>query len=134
MSGRQSPNRISWATLVVAAGSVLAGTAVCDTTPNAQGINTGEAVALPGVKVDLPPPPNFSDLDQPQTNPDGTMTVFGLRKGHDKYLGKEATVKAYLLEVYTCPVCPKKQTCKLCDQPHFFVGDKPDTRKEKALM
>ncbi len=43
-------------------------------------------------------------------------------------------MRAYLLEVYQCPVCPKGQTCKLCDQPHFFMGDKPDTKKEKALM
>ena len=31
-------------------------------------------------------------------------------------------------------MCPKGQTCKLCDQPHFFLGDKADTKKEKALM
>ena len=98
------------------------------------GPSAEEAVVLPGVKIDLPPPPSFADQDQPLQNPDGTMTVFGLRKGLDKYLGKEVKVKAYLLEVYQCPVCPKGQTCKLCDQPHFFLGDKADTKKEKALM
>jgi hypothetical protein len=98
------------------------------------GLNTGEAVALAGVKVELPPPPSFSDLDQPQQTPDGKVTVFGLRKNMDKYLGKDTTVKAYLLDVYVCPVCPKGKTCRLCEQPHFFVGDKPDTKKEKALM
>lgn len=98
------------------------------------GLNTEEAVALPGVKVELPPPPSFSDMDQPVQNPDGTLTVFGLRKQLDKYLGKDVKVKAYLLEVYQCPPCPKGQTCKLCDQPHFFLGDKADTKKEKALM
>lgn len=104
----------------------------CDN--NTQGLNTEEAVVLPGVKVELPPPPSFSDMDQPVTNPDGTMTVFGLRKQLDKYLGKDVKVKAYLLEVYQCPPCPKGQTCKLCDQPHFFLGDKTDTKKEKSLM
>jgi hypothetical protein len=52
----------------------------------------------------------------------------------DCLLNKDVKVKAYLLEVYQCPKCPKGQTCKLCDQPHFFMGDKPDTKKEKALM
>jgi hypothetical protein len=54
--------------------------------------------------------------------------------GADCMLNKDVKVTAYLLEVYQCPKCPKGQTCKLCDQPHFFMGDKPDTKKEKALM
>jgi hypothetical protein len=94
-----------------------------------------EATALPPIKVDLPPPPSFAASDIPDKNPDGTFTVHGLRKKRGvENLNKEVKVKAYLLEVYQCPVCPKKQTCKMCDQPHFFMGDKPDTKKEKALM
>jgi hypothetical protein len=94
-----------------------------------------EATALPPIKVDLPPPPSFAASDIPDKNPDGTFTVHGLRKKKGvENLNKEVKVKAYLLEVYQCPVCPKKQTCKMCDQPHFFLGDKPDTKKEKALM
>lgn len=117
--------------LLLPAG-LLAG---CNTdSGNALGLNTGEAVALSGVKIDLPPPPSFSDLDQPLAGPDGNPTIFGLRRQMDKFIGKEVTVKAYLLEVYTCPVCPKGQTCRLCEQPHFFLSDKPDGKKEKALM
>jgi hypothetical protein len=97
-------------------------------------LGTEEATALPPIKVDLPPPPSFSDQDQPQTFPDGTVTVFGLHKNIDKYLGKDVKVKAYLLEVYQCPVCPKGQTCKLCDQPHFFLSDQPNGKKEKSLI
>jgi len=93
-----------------------------------------EATALPPIKVDLPPPPSFAASDIPLKLPDGTYTVHGLRKGKAELLGKEVKVKGYLLEVYQCPVCPKGQTCKLCDQPHFFLGDKPDIKKEKALM
>ena len=94
----------------------------------------GEATALPSIKVDLPPPPSFADQDLPLGYPDGTLSVFGLRKQKDKYLDKEVTVKAYLLEVYACPKCPKGQTCKLCDQPHFFLTDDPNGKKEKAVM
>ena len=107
----------------------------CNNTSNAgTGLNTEEAVAIPGMKIDLPPPPSFADQDQPLGFPDGTVTVFGLRKQLDKYLEKDVKVKAYLLDVYVCPVCPKGQTCKLCDQPHFFLSDKVDGKKEKALM
>ena len=93
-----------------------------------------EATALPPIKVDLPPPPSFAASDIPEKNPDGTFTIRGLRKKKADNLNKVVKVKGYLLEVYQCPKCPKKQTCKLCDQPHFFMGDKPDTKKEKALM
>jgi hypothetical protein len=94
----------------------------------------GEGQALPPIKVDLPPPPSFAASDIPEKNPDGTWTIRGIRKHKAEQLQKEVKVKGYLLEVYQCPKCPKGQTCKLCDQPHFFLGDKPDTKKEKALM
>jgi len=111
-----------------------------------------EATALPPIKVDLPPPPpNLGVSDVPEKLPNGDYTIYGLRKNKRKVcqvaaaagakeppadclLNKDVKLSAYLLEVYQCPKCPKGQTCKLCDQPHFFMGDKPDTKKEKAMM
>ena len=93
-----------------------------------------EATTLPALKLELPPPPSFAASDIPVSYPDGSMSIRGIRKGRATTLNKEAKVKGFLLEVYKCPPCPKKQTCKLCDQPHFFLGDKTDTKKEKALM
>jgi hypothetical protein len=104
---------------------------------NSSGATMGpepEATTLPSIKVNLPPPPSFAASDVPEKFPDGFYTVHGLRKNKATLMGKEVKVRANLLEVYQCPVCPKGQTCKLCDQPHFFLGDKPDTKKEKALM
>ena len=103
---------------------------------NSSGATMAEpaATALPPIQVDLPPPPSFAASDIPEKNPDGTFTIRGLRKHKADNLQKQVKVKGYLLEVYQCPKCPKGQTCKLCDQPHFFIGDKPDTKKEKALM
>jgi hypothetical protein len=102
--------------------------------PGSSLLSTEEATALPPIKVDLPPPPSFAEENFPREYPDGTVSVFGLRKQIDKYLNKDVKVKAFLLEVYQCPVCPKGQTCKLCDQPHFFLSDKPDGKKEKSLI
>ena len=116
-------------------GSLLLSLAGCSGSSSGATMAEPEATALPPIKVDLPPPPSFAASDIPDKNPDGTFTVHGLRKNKGvENLNKEVKVKAYLLEVYQCPVCPKKQTCKMCDQPHFFMGDKPDTKKEKALM
>jgi hypothetical protein len=113
----------------------LVGTlAGCSSSSGGAMLGGEEATALPPIKVDLPPPPSFADENQPREYPDGTVSIFGLRKAIDKYLGKEVKVKAFLLEVYQCPPCPKKQTCKLCDQPNFFISDKADGKKEKALM
>ncbi|MCU1280887.1 MAG: hypothetical protein JWM53_4433, partial [bacterium] len=116
-------------------GSLLLSLAGCSGSSSGATMAEPEATALPPIKVDLPPPPSFAASDIPDKNPDGTFTVHGLRKKKGvENLNKEIKVKAYLLEVYQCPKCPKGQTCKMCDQPHFFLGDKPDTKKEKALM
>lgn len=123
--------RAAVASLALFEAATIAG---CQNNPSGSILGSEEASPLPSIKVDLPPPPSFSDQDLPLVHPDGTPTVFGLRKQQQKYLNKEVKVKAYLLEVYQCPKCPKGQTCRLCDQPHFFLSDSPNGKKEKALM
>jgi len=136
-------------TVVLFLGSALAW-AGCS--GNSSGATMGpepEATALPPIKVDLPSPPSFAASDVPEKYPDGAYTTAGLRRNKRKFcekkeankeapaeclLQKDVMVRGFLIEVYVCPVCPKGQTCKLCDQPHFFIGDKADTKKEKALM
>jgi hypothetical protein len=104
---------------------------------NGSGASMGpetEATALPPIKVDLPPAPSFAASDVPEKTPEGDWSIRGVRKNRATTMNQKVKVKGFLLEVYQCPVCPKGQTCKLCDQPHFFLGDKADTKKEKALM
>lgn len=116
--------------------------------------------ALPDVKVNLPPPPNFDVQRAPIKYDTGEFSVYGLRKSMSKYLDKDVQVKGYLLEVYECPeelvkcndsAAKKKKAaakaakngaegeaeagaCRPCDQPHFFLSDTPDGRKERALL
>ncbi len=117
--------------------------------------------ALPPVKVNLPPPPNFDAATAPVQYPSGEMSVFGVRKERAKYLDKDVRVKGYLLEVYECPediracneaadakakknrkkvkpgappVPPPPSECRPCDQPHFFLSDTPQAKKERALL
>lgn len=97
-------------------------------------LGSEEATPLPGIKVDLPPPPNFDAEGLPSQYSDGTVSIYGLRRLKSRYLSKEVTVKAHLLEVYQCRRCPRGQTCKLCEQPHFFLADSPNGEKEKALL
>jgi hypothetical protein len=118
----------------------------------------GQAVAP--IKVNLPPPPNFDVATAPVQYPSGEMSVYGLRKQMSKYLDKDVKVKAYLLEIYECPAEIRKcneeaaakakrekragktpapppadaKACRPCDQPHFFIGDTPDTKLERGLL
>lgn len=117
-------------------GSLFSLVAVgCDSNSSGATMNDpSEGQALPPIKVDLPPPPAFAAPDIPEKWPDGTWTIRGIRKHKIDTLQKDTKIRGYLLEVYTCPKCPKGQTCKLCDQPYFILGDKADTKIEKAMM
>jgi hypothetical protein len=64
--------------------------------------------ALPPVKVNLPPTPNFDISTAPAQYPSGEMSVYGLRKGMSKYLDKDVRVKGYLLSIYECPAEQRK--------------------------
>ncbi len=117
--------------------------------------------ALPPVKVNLPPTPNFDLGTAPVQYPSGEMSVYGLRKGMSKYLDKDVRVKGYLLTIYECPAELRKCNdeaaakakrehrmpgakppapsgpeggCRPCDQPHFFIADTLNTRLERALL
>ena len=119
--------------------------------------------ALPPVKVNLPPSPNFDVPTAPVQYPSGELSIYGLRKGMSKYLDKDVRVKAYVLEVYECPAEQRKCNdelnakskkakraaahtgappappadkggCRPCDQPHFFIADTATTKKERALL
>jgi hypothetical protein len=133
MVRRRDMNPLARLARVAVVGGLIISVAACDNSSGAT-MGTDPTSALPPIKVDLPPPPSFAASDVPEKNPDGTWTVRGVRKHKADNLSKVVKVKAFLLEVYQCPKCPKGQTCKLCDQPHFFLGDKADTKKEKALM
>lgn len=114
------------------------------------GVSEPDSTALPAIKVDLPPPPSFTPPNIPLAYDDGSVSIYGLRKQlikdreakaagkETKYLDKQVKVKANLLEIYQCPVCPKKQTCKPCDQPHFYLIDaayaQGTPKREKAIL
>jgi hypothetical protein len=128
------------------------------------GVAWSQGQALPPIKVNLPPSPNFEAPTAPVQYPSGELSVYGLRKGMSKYLDKDVRVKAYVLEVYECPpdirkcndeanakakrdkrrgkagtppapaATPEKGACRPCDQPHFFIADTPTTKKERALL
>jgi hypothetical protein len=96
------------------------------------------AQELPPIKVDLPPQPSWAASTIPEKYPDGKWSVRGLRKKLKANLQQDVDVKGFIVDVYQCPPeqakCPKGKVCKPCDQPHYFVGDTKETKKERALV
>ena len=88
----------------------------------------GQGTALPPIKVDLPPPPNFNVQNAPEKYPSGELSVYGLRKKMSAFMDKDVQVRAYLLQIYECPAEQRKCNDKLAEQ------SKKEKKKEmKAL-
>jgi hypothetical protein len=96
------------------------------------------AQELPPIKVDLPPQPSWASSNIPEKYPDGKWSVRGLRKQLKANLNQEVVVKGYVVDVYQCPPeqakCPKGKVCKPCDQPHYFLGDAKETKRDRAMV
>jgi len=89
---------------------------------------------LPQIKVNLPPPPTFQKEHAPETYADGTYSIYGLRKNMRANINKQFKVRAFLIEVYQCPECPKGQECPPCNRPHFWLSDRANGSKDKGLL
>src|SRR5205085_10073972 len=88
----------------------------------------GQGQAMPPIKVDLPPSPNFNVQNAPEQYPSGELSVYGLRKRMAKYLDKDVQVKAYLLQIYECPAEQRK-----CNDD-LAAKSKKEKKKELANL
>ena len=106
--------------------------------PNPQGSSIGQNESaqgqLPQIKVKLPPAPSFEKEHAPEKYSDGSYSVYGVRKNIKDTLNKQQRVRAFLIEVYQCPECPKGKECPACERPHFWISDRANGAKDKALM
>jgi hypothetical protein len=120
--------------LAVLGVALAAGALACDNGSGGQSLHETEATPLPPIKVDLPPPPPFTAPTTPEKYPDGSYSIYGLRKKIDSMIGQKVTVTAFVKSVYQCPECPKGQECKACQQPHFWLNDDKNGKPEKGMM
>ena len=88
--------------------------------------------ALPPIKVDLPPPPNFNIQNAPEKYPSGEMSIYGLRKKMSSYLDKDVQVRAYLLQIYECPAEQRKCNDELAAKTKKEAKKKGKPAKETA--
>jgi len=102
--------------------------AVAMLAPGGLRVAHGQGQAMPPIKVDLPPPPNFNIQTAPEKYPSGEMSIYGLRKHMSQYLDKDVQVKAYLLQIYECPAEQRK-----CNDD-LAVKSKKEKKKEMAAL
>jgi len=136
-SGSTDHHRSSTLALCAAlAGAMLVGG--CDGGGGGGGARIGDKTpqqtSLPAVQVKLPPSPSFKKEHAPEHYPDQSLSVYGVRKNMKATLNKQVRIKGFITEVYECPPCPKGSTCPPCQKPHFWLADRANAPKDKALM
>ena len=86
-----------------------------------------------GYKPNLPPVPNIPKPTVPETYPDGSYSVYGLRKGIRNNIEQQATVTAFISKIYQKPECPEGKTCYTL-MPHLYLADDKSGAIEKRLL
>lgn len=92
-----------------------------------------EVQEVQGYKPNLPSVPTIPKPSVPETYPDGTHSVYGLRKGIVKNIETQVTLTAYIAQIYQKPECPEGKTCHVL-MPHLFLADDKDEKLDRRLM
>ncbi len=91
-------------------------------------------VEEPQVRPNLPPVPTVPPPAHPITYPDGTYTVYGVRKRVAHTIDTEVKVTGYITWVYTPPTCPEGRTCPPAKMPHCRIADTANETDERKTL
>ena len=105
---------------VLALGGALLG---CDTAQPAADLTIER---LPDVNPNLPAVPTLPPPPHPIQYPDQSYSVYGVRKRMHQTMDTEVTISAYIVAMYTPPVCPEDRICPPARLPHVFLADAKD--------
>jgi hypothetical protein len=92
------------------------------------------ATEEPTVRPNLPTVPTVPPPPHPITYPDGTYTVYGLRKRIERTIDSEVKVTGYISWVYAAPECPEGRTCPPPKMPHLRIADTPNETDERKTL
>ncbi len=81
---------------------------------------------LPDVNPNLPAVPTLPPPPHPVQLPDQSYTVYGVRKRMHQTMDTDVSITAYIVAVYTPPVCPENRVCPPARIPHIFLADTKD--------
>lgn len=81
---------------------------------------------LPDVHPSLPAVPTIPPPPFPVQYGDQSYSVYGVRKRITQTMDTDVTVTAYIVEVYTPPVCEEGHQCPPARIPHVYLADARD--------
>lgn len=87
------------------------------------------AEPLPLAPVQLPAVPTAGSAKRPLKHPNGTLTVFGLRRQMDELMDKEVRVTATVVK-HSDLTCEGEG----CPVPHMYVADSPKDPKTYQMV
>jgi len=77
----------------------------------------------PDFQPNLPTVPTITIPNVPINYPDGSYSVYGLRKKKKETMRQRVKVKGIVVEIYQKPVCPEGKTCPPAKMPHLWIAD-----------
>jgi hypothetical protein len=78
---------------------------------------------LPDVSPSLPNVPTLPPPPHPVQYPDGSYSVYGLRRRQAVTLNTDVAVTGYIVAIYAPPECPEGRTCPTPAAPHLWIAD-----------
>lgn len=88
----------------------------------------------PDFKPNLPPIPKVHIPDVPIVYPDGTYSIYGLRKKKKETMRQRVKVTGYVVEIYQRPACPEGKTCPPARMPHLWLADTMGEKNPKYKL
>lgn len=93
-----------------------------------------EVEKLPEIQPNLPPVPTLPPPPYPIQYPDGSYSVYGLKKRLRTTIDNDARVTGFIVEVYKAASCPKGEDCPKPIAPHMWMADQPtEANSDKRL-
>jgi hypothetical protein len=92
-----------------------------------------KAEQVDSYKPNLPSVPTIPKPTAPETYPDGSFSVYGLRKQIAKTIDTQVTVTAYIAKIYQKPVCDENVACPAL-MPHFYLADDKSESLERRFL
>lgn len=96
----------------------------------------GQATGVeePTVRPNLPAVPTVPPPPHPINYPDGTYTVYGVRKRIEHTIDTEVKVTGYISWLYVRPECPEGRTCPPGKMPHLRIADTANETDERKTL
>ena len=89
---------------------------------------------LPDVSPSLPSVPTIPPPPIAVNHPDGSYSIYGLRRRSAVTMDTDVEVTGYIVSVYEAPPCEEGRTCPAPAAPHMYIADSRDAGEDAARL